>query len=190
MVPSRYITGKMNKNKYPQFIMEVLAQAKNGEEQFRKIVPHFEKQNAYCNRQSVWKKFKKCSIWCSLITIKKSAQVFTILHIIYIKSRSLSVRPTTFRGTTGTVFFFFFFFFFFAFSGGRRSGSVFCGGTRPSPAGCPRLIPGFFFFFFSRPSPAGCPGLIPGVFVFFLCSPFFGRLPKVINRVHYAPGTH
>jgi len=50
MVLSRYITGKMNQNKYPQFIMGVLTQVKNG---VLEIVPHFEKQNAYCNMQSV-----------------------------------------------------------------------------------------------------------------------------------------
>lgn len=37
MVPSRYITGKINKNKYHQFIMGALAQVKNGEEQFWKL---------------------------------------------------------------------------------------------------------------------------------------------------------
>jgi hypothetical protein len=53
MVPRRYITGKMNKNKYPQFIMGELAQVKNGRGTVLEIVPKFEKQNAYCNRQSV-----------------------------------------------------------------------------------------------------------------------------------------
>jgi hypothetical protein len=32
---------------------------------------------------------------------------------------------------------------------------------RPFPAGCPRLIPGFFFLFFFRPFPAGRRSWVP-----------------------------
>jgi hypothetical protein len=86
MVPSRYITGKMNQNKYPQFIMGVLTQVKNGEEQFWKLC-HILKNRmpiAICNlfyklsHEQQKKKLKICSMRCSLITIEKSAQVFTI----------------------------------------------------------------------------------------------------------------
>jgi hypothetical protein len=86
MVPRRNITGKMNKNKYPQFIMGELAQVKNGEEHFWKLCHILKNRMPIATGNLFYKlpheqqkkKLKICSIRCSLITIEKSAQVFTI----------------------------------------------------------------------------------------------------------------
>ncbi len=58
---------------------------------------------------------------------------------------------------------------------------------RPFSDGLPRVNTRVFFCFFSRPFPAGCPGLIPGFFFFFLFPTFSGvseghGYPLVFNK--------